>query len=81
MQELHRPGQFDLGQLVMTPGADLAMRAAQQAPPESLLRHKHGDWDELPEEDVRENERSLANGARLFSAYRTRADEKRKGYG
>ena len=31
---------------------------------------------ELPEEDVRENEWSLENGARLFSAYRTRTDEK-----
>ena len=76
VQELHRPGKFDLGQMVMTPGADLAMRTGQQVPPEFLLRHKHGDWGELPEEDVRENEWSLENGARLFSSYRTRAEEK-----
>ena len=49
---------------------------AQQAPLEFLLRHKNGDWGELPEEDVRENEWSLENGARLFSAYKTRTDEK-----
>jgi hypothetical protein len=30
----------------------------------------------LPEEDVRENEWSLENGARLFSAYQTQTDEK-----
>ena len=36
----------------------------------------HGDWGELPPEDVRENEWSLAHGARLFSSYRTRTDEK-----
>jgi hypothetical protein len=76
VQELHRPGKFELGQTVMTPGADLAMRAAQQVPLEFLLRHKNGDWGELPEEDIRENEWSLENGARLFSAYQTRTDEK-----
>lgn len=76
VQELRRPGKFDLGQMVMTPGADGAMRTALQAPPEFLLRHKHGDWGELPPEDVRENEWSLEHGARLFSAYRTRTDEK-----
>jgi hypothetical protein len=73
---LRRPGKFELGQTVMTPGADAAMRAAHQAPPEFLLRHKHGDWGELPPEDAHENEWSLANDARLVSAYRTRADEK-----
>jgi len=52
------------------------MREAQHVPPEFLLRHKHGDWGELPEEDLRENEWSLQHGARLFSAYRTRTDEK-----
>ncbi|MBA2596705.1 MAG: plasmid related protein [Chloroflexia bacterium] len=62
--------------MVMTPGADLAMRTARQVPLEFLLRHKYGDRGELPPEDVRENEWSLQNGARLFSAYRTRTDEK-----
>jgi len=76
VRELQRPGKFDLGQMVMTPGADLAMRTARQVPLEFLLRHKYGDWGELPPEDVRENEWSLQNGARLFSAYRTRTDEK-----
>lgn len=76
IQALARPGKFALGQMVMTPGADLAMRTAGQVPPEFLLRHKHGDWGELPPEDIRENEWSLAHGARLFSSYRTRADEK-----
>jgi len=76
VQELHRPGTFELGQLVMTPGADLAMRAARQVPPEFLLRHKHGDWGDLPPEDLEENARALRDGSRLFSAYRTRAEEK-----
>ena len=76
IQELQRPGKFDLGHLVMTPGANETLRAARQVPLEFLLRHKNGNWGELPEEDVRENEWSLENGARLFSAYQTRTDEK-----
>ncbi len=76
VQELARPGKFELGQMVMTPGADLAMRAAQQVPPEFMLRHKHGDWGELCAEDRHENERALRVGSRLLSAYRTRTEEK-----
>jgi hypothetical protein len=76
IQELYRPGKFELGQMVMTPGADETLRAARQVPLEFLLRHKNGDWGELPPEDVRENEWSLENGARLFSAYQTWTDEK-----
>lgn len=76
VQELHRPGKFELGQMVMTPGADEAMREARHVPPEFLLRHKHGDWGDLPPEDVQENERALRVGSRLFSAYRTRTDAK-----
>jgi len=52
------------------------MRTACQVPPEFLLRHKHGDWGELPKEDVRENEWSLQHSARRFSAFKTRTDEK-----
>lgn len=48
VQDLYRPGKFELGQLVMTPGADETLRAAHQVAPEFLLRHKHGDWGELP---------------------------------
>lgn len=75
-QELQRPGKFELGQLMITRGAADALHTAQQIPPEFLLRHKHGNWGELPEEDIRENEWSLENGSRLFSAYQTRTDEK-----
>jgi hypothetical protein len=76
VRELQRPGKFELGQMVMTPGAERAMREAGQVPPEFLLRHKNADWGELPPEDIRGNEWSLQHGSRLFSAYRTRTDEK-----
>ena len=74
--KLHRSGKFGVGQLVMTPGTDETLRAAQQVPLEFLLQHKNGDSGELPEEDVRENEWSVENGGRLFSACRTPTDEK-----
>ncbi len=75
IRELLKPGRFELGQLAMTRGAAEAMQAAGHIPPEFLLRHKHGDWGDIPEEDVRENEWSLEHGARLFSVYATRREE------
>ena len=51
------------------------MQSAGHVPPEFLLRHKNGDWGDLPEEDVRENAWSLAHGARLFSSYHTRRED------
>ena len=75
-RELFKPGKFELGQAVMTPGARDAMAIAGHIPPEFLLRHKHGDWGEVPPEDVEENERALREGSRLFSSYRTRREDK-----
>jgi hypothetical protein len=60
---------FALGQVVATPGALAALETAGQAPHEFLARHVVGDWGNLVEEDVRENERALKVGNRLFSAY------------
>jgi len=36
---------------------------------DSLKRHASGDWGDLCEEDKQENELSLKQGLRLFSAY------------
>ena len=70
---LARPGRFALGQTVSTIGAHEAIGAAFHLPAEFLIRHKHGDWGDLPGEDGQENERALRVGGRLFSAYATRA--------
>ena len=40
--------------------------------PGPRLRHKHGDWGDLSEEDRLENERALREGSRLLSTYSTR---------
>lgn len=76
LYELHRPGRFALGKLVMTPKVDDTLQRARQLPLEFLLRHKSGDWGNLPPEDRQANERALRDGSRLFSAYLTRTEEK-----
>ena len=41
-RELEKPGKFELGVVVMTPGASEALLTAQHVPPEFLLRHGRG---------------------------------------
>jgi len=60
---------FKLGQIVGTPGSLQAIEKAEQTPLELIFRHVTGDWGEMPEEDVRENERSVTRGFRIFSSY------------
>jgi hypothetical protein len=66
--------QFQLGQVVATPGA------LECVPPEeftrALSRHMCGDWGILCKEDKRENEYALKEGGRLVSSYRTTAGTK-----
>src|SRR5215213_8969580 len=75
IRELLKPGRFDLGQMVATPGAMEAMERGLHIPPEFLLRHKHGDWGDLGPDDLAENERALREGSRLFSRYHTRRND------
>lgn len=60
---------FALGQVVATPGALAALASSGQTPEALLARHAQGDWGNLSEEDRCENDRSLARGLRLLSAY------------
>ncbi len=60
---------FALGQVVITPGALVALASSGQTPEALLTRHAQGDWGNLGEEDRRENDRSLVRGLRLLSAY------------
>jgi hypothetical protein len=58
---------FPFGQLVATPNA------LNHIPNDDILvalaRHVRGDWGTLDAEDWNSNERALAHGGRLFSAY------------
>jgi hypothetical protein len=66
MQRLSKRPAFELGQIVATPGALVALRKAGQQPGEFLTRH----------EDCNENDYSLEHGFRLLSVYRTPAGDK-----
>ena len=60
---------FRLGRIVATPNALESL-----GPDEILLgiqRHQAGDWGNLPDEDRMANDRALAQGGRIFSAYET----------
>ena len=74
--EPHRRPLFELGQTVATPGALESLRLAGEDPMSYLLRHVTGDWGDLPREDIEENERSLKQNLRIFSAYHLRSGVK-----
>ena len=61
--------RFRLGQVVGTPGALQALESAGQHPAELLDRHVTGDWGDLCDEDIAENELSVERGFRILSSY------------
>jgi len=68
--------RFELGQTVITPGAEEALEIAGQTAIEFLRRHVAGDWGELSDEEVTENDLSLEQGSRLLSRYETSKGER-----
>lgn len=60
---------FALGQLLATPGVLAEVTATDIST--ALARHAMGDWGELCQEDIDENNRALKDGNRLLSAYRS----------
>ena len=60
---------FSLGQTVATPGALEALGQSEEDPFSYIVRHVTGDWGDLPEQDIEENQRSLEQDLRIFSAY------------
>ena len=68
--------RFALGQTVITPGAEEAVQLAGQTAIEFLRHHMSGDWGELSDDDIKENELSLEQGFRLLSRYETTNGER-----
>ncbi len=64
-------GRFNVGQLVITPGA--CDELPQEEVWHNLVRHMNGDWGELDEFDREQNERAVGQGGRLMSRYSTRS--------
>lgn len=58
---------FALGEVVVTPGALEHLSWMQIM--RLVGRHVTGDWGDLDDEDIRENEISVKRGYRIFSAY------------
>lgn len=62
------------GQIVATPGA-LTLLNEVKRPPQEFLSRLRGDWGDLYQGDIAENEFSLKEGFRLLSSYRVTDSE------
>jgi hypothetical protein len=60
---------FELGQVVATPGAALALARAKIQPEELLDRHRSGDFGEVDETARQTNLNAITSGERVRSAY------------
>ena len=56
-----------LGQLAITPAAAAVLAHSEVVA--ALRRHASGDWGEVDADDRRANDKALADGTRLLSAY------------
>lgn len=62
---------FRSPRVVMTPGAEAALQAANQEPSIFLKRHFEGDWGKVPPEDAAMNTENVDAGGMILSAYET----------
>lgn len=60
-----------LGRVVATPGVTQLVQEGRFNPLEYLTRHVCGDWEVVYPEDRQLNERSVNDGGRLMSSYKT----------
>ena len=58
-----------LGQIIATPGALVALAVAGTSPSTLLRRHAAGDWGDIDAHDRAANDAALRDGSRLLSAY------------
>ena len=60
---------FQLGKLVMTPGALKCMVEYAIDPVKLIQRHAQGNWGDLSDDDKKENDLSVNSDLRILSAY------------
>jgi hypothetical protein len=65
---------FKPGRTLITPNAQSKLSPVEVA--KAMGRHLSGDWGDVCQDDWRENELSLKEGFRLFSAYHDGAGTK-----
>ena len=63
--------QFELGQVVATPGCLAVLEESGQSPSEFLKRHVQLEQGDLGAEDHELNGEALKSGGRILSAYKT----------
>jgi hypothetical protein len=63
--------KFTPSQVVITPGAALAIEESGLDPAFFLQKHLCGDWGDLDETDRVRNRESLQSGGRVVSRYKT----------
>lgn len=61
---------FELGEVVLTPGAQDALEEAGQSAREFLLRHVKGDWSEMQQTDIDQNVIAVSNNGMIFSTFK-----------
>lgn len=61
---------FPLGRVVATPGALKLLEESQVDPSLLLNRHVSGDWGDLCEEDVAQNNQAVSGEGRVMSSYK-----------
>jgi hypothetical protein len=62
---------FTLGDIRVTPGVRNALEESAQEPIEFLMRHVTGDWGQVTAQEKEDNNRALAGGKSIASAYDT----------
>lgn len=67
---------FPLGEVVATPGALELLDRTETNAHELLLRHRYGDWGNVPPEDGEANWEAVLNGSRILSSYDLTPDER-----
>jgi hypothetical protein len=67
---MKRPAaKFEVGELIITPGASAALAANQMTIDHLLARHQSGDWGEVNETVRAVNERGLSDHFNIHSTY------------
>jgi hypothetical protein len=68
--------RFSPGKVVATPGALAAAEASGESFLSYLQRHLAGDWGDVSDPDVYENEYALAHDLRLLSSYKLNSGQR-----
>ena len=66
---------FELGQTVMTIGAEEFLSEKGLDPALLLSRHQLGDWSDMLPESQEENKQALENGYRILSSYKIEGEK------